>query len=342
MTRPRLLSPSRILRSTIRAPGGGRRRDPLVEKSRKAIEQGSKSFRAASRLFDRVTRERIWMLYAWCRRCDDLADGQRMGRPAEGDAASPEEIATRVKGIRILTQAALDGQPTADVAFDAFGQVASECRLTYRDAEEVIAGFELDAKDWRPRNQDDLMRYCYHVAGAVGVMAALVMGVRRDDGEALDSACDLGIAFQLSNIARDLLEDDAAGRCYLPIEWLVEEDIEPGQHTKPHHRQELADMAARLITLMELHEAHARVGTARLRFRQRWAVLSAARIYGAIGREVRRLGTEAWNHRVYTSRWHKLYHAQAAFWEALVNRPPSPPALPRWTRARLAENIAAA
>jgi len=338
MKRARLLSPSRIMRHTIRKAGGGRHRGPLVEKSWDAIAEGSKSFAAASMLFDRTTRERVWMLYAWCRRCDDIADGQVMG----GELGDQSDLPQKVKGIRILTQAALDGQPTADVAFDAFGQVAAETGLTYADAEEVIRGFQLDAEDWRPRSDQDLMRYCYHVAGAVGIMMAKVMGVSSEDTDTLDEACDLGLAFQLANISRDIVEDDAAGRCYLPMEWLVEEDIEPGQHTKPHHRQELADMAARLVALMEVHEAHARVGASKLRFRQRWAVLSAARIYGAIGREVRALGTEAWNHRVFTSRPQKLRHVLAAFWESVRNSPPSPPATPRWTRAMLARHDNAA
>ena len=101
-------------------------------------------------------------------------------------------------------------------------------------------------------------------------------------------------------------------------------------------------MAARLIALMEKHETYARIGAAKLRFRQRWAVLSAANIYGAIGREVRDLGTEAWNHRVYTTRWQKLRFVAAAFWEALVNRPPQPEVEPRWTRDDLAQNAASA
>ena len=83
------------------------------------------------------------------------------------------------------------------------------------------------SRDWRPRSTRDLMRYCWHVAGAVGVMMAKVMGVRSDDGDTLDRAADLGFAFQLANIARDIAEDDAADRCYIPVEWLVEEDIEP-------------------------------------------------------------------------------------------------------------------
>ena len=338
MKRARLLAPSRIMRHTLKRAGGGRQRGPLVEKAWDAIAEGSKSFAAASMLFDRTTRERVWLLYAWCRRCDDIADGQHLG----GELGNQSDIADRVKSIRVLTRRALDGMPTADPAFDAFGQVAAECSLTMADAEEVIAGFELDAADWRPRTEQDLLRYCWHVAGAVGVMMALVMGVPREDSDTIDRAADLGFAFQLANIARDLDEDDAAGRCYLPIEWLVEEDIEPGQHMKPHHRKEMAGLAARMVALMEQHEAAARLGAARLRFRQRWAILSAARIYGAIGREVRARGTEAWNQRVYTSRLAKLRHVTAAFFEALVNRPKRPGEMPRWSRRDFAANSAPA
>ncbi|WP_435416920.1 phytoene/squalene synthase family protein [Parerythrobacter aurantius] len=313
-------------------------RAELVEQARLSIKRGSKSFSAASRLFDRTTRERVWLLYAWCRRCDDLADAQDHG----GTLGDQSGAMDRVEEIRALTRQALDGQPTGDPAFDAFGLVARECGITQAMADDVIDGFELDARDWRPRSEGDLLRYCFHVAGAVGVMMAVVMGVSPQDEDTLDRACDLGLAFQLANIARDIVEDDAADRCYLPVEWLVEEDIEPGQHTKPHHRQELADMAAQLVALMEAHEAAARVGAARLPFRSRWAVLSAARIYGEIGREVRRRGTAAWDRRVSTSKWDKIRHAAAAFFEALANDPPRPSEMPRWTRANLAERAASA
>ena len=80
----------------------------------------------------------------------------------------------------------------------------------------------LDAARWSPRTETDMMRYCYHVAGAVGIMMARIMGVHPDDGETLDRACDLGLAFQIANIARDIVEDNDAGRCYLPQTWLDE------------------------------------------------------------------------------------------------------------------------
>jgi len=296
------------------------RRERLVEHARLSIKHGSHSFSAASRLFDRDTRERAWLLYAWCRRCDDIADNQVMG----GELGDQSDLEARLTHIRRLTAKAFAGQPTGDPAFDALGVVAKECGLTPAMAEDVIAGFQLDAEDWRPRSEADMMRYCYHVAGAVGVMMAVVMGVDPKDTDTLDRANDLGLAFQLSNIARDIVEDDAAGRCYLPVEWLVEQDIEPGQHTKPHHRKELAAMTARLVALVDKHEAAARVGAERLPFRSRWAVLSAARIYGAIGRKVRKRGTEAWNSRTYVPRWEKALYGARAFLSAAINREKHP------------------
>ena len=330
--RPRTLVPSRHIRATPRQSGGGRQRAVLVKNARKSIADGSKSFAAASLLFDQTTRERAHLLYAWCRRCDDIADGQDHGGTMSLDGS---DARNRVEAIRILSHRALDGQPTAEMAFDALGQVAAECGLTQEMADDVIDGFALDADGWRPRSEGDLMRYCFHVAGAVGVMMARVMGVPADDRDTLDRACDLGLAFQLNNIARDIWEDDAAGRCYLPVEWLVEADIPPGQHMKPQFRAELTAMAARLVDMAELHEAAARLGAARLRFRHRWAVLSAANIYGAIGREVRERGEAAWDHRVHTSKLAKLGHVRRAFFAALRNRPEEPAAMPKWTRGSL-------
>ena len=322
-----MLAPSRILRPTVKRAGGGRDRAVLVRKSYEMIAEGSKSFASASKLFDRDTRERVWMLYAWCRRCDDITDGQVLG----GELDKAKVGKDRTEAIRILTRRALDGEPTADIAFDAFGQVAAECGLTMQMADDVIQGFALDAEGWQPRTSADLARYCYHVAGAVGVMMARVMGVPADDEFTLARACDLGIAFQLANIARDMAEDDAADRSYIPLEWLAEEDIEPGQLMKPHHRGEASDIALKLAMRMQAHEKLARLGTKHLPFRSRWAILSAANIYSEIGYEVDRRGRSAWDHRVYIGKAEKLKLIGQAFVEALVNRPQPPEVMPQWT-----------
>lgn len=306
-------------------------RAQLVEAARRSIRRGSKSFASASRLFDRTTRERVWLLYAWCRACDDIADEQDHGHAARpgpvGSGMAPEN---RLATIRTLTELAIAGEETGSPAFDALGLLMREVPLTRAMVEDVLAGFALDADEWRPRSEADMLRYCYHVAGAVGVMMAVVMGVPAEDDDTLDRACDLGIAFQLGNIVRDVWEDDAQGRCYLPIEWLVEADIPPGEITKPHYRHALVPMVARACQLAREYEASARVGAARLAFRQRWAVLSAANIYGGIAREVERLGAHAWDHRVHTGKLDKLRMVIAAYGEAKRDPEPAPhPALSR-------------
>ena len=304
----------------------------LVAAAHASIARGSKSFGAASRLFAPDVRERAWLLYAWCRRCDDVVDGQDHGH-GMSPVADPLR---RVAEVRAMTDAALAGERVGDDAFDALRVVAAETALPPRFAHDLIEGFRLDAADWRPRSEADLYRYCYHVAGAVGCMMAVVMGVPPGDDATLDRACDLGLAFQLANIARDVEEDDRVGRCYLPVEWLVEMDIPPGQHMKPPFRDRLTVLVRRLTTHAALHEDSARVGAKALPFRSAWAVLAAAGIYGDIAREVARRGNHAWDHRVSTTRAAKLGWIARAGVEAARRKTiadmPRDPML--WTRPR--------
>lgn len=288
-------------------------RAALVETARESIAKGSQSFAMASKLFDRKTRERAWLLYAWCRKCDDIADGQDHG----GAMSRVEDPMERLAHIADLTAEALAGNPTGDPAFDALGLVVKECAIPHRYPYDLIEGFALDAAGWHPRTEADLLRYCYHVAGAVGIMMAVVMGVDPEDEETLCRASDLGKAFQLANIARDISEDDMAGRCYIPDEWLVEADIPPGEQMRPFYRSRLADIGWWLGDMAQDYEASARIGARRLPFRSRWAVLAAAGIYGDIAREVAARGQSAWDQRVVISNRRKLGWVAKALWQAL-------------------------
>ena len=327
MNQARPLVPSRFVRPSIPRPGGGRDRAALVNESYEAIAEGSRSFAFASKLFDKPTRERVWMLYAWCRRCDDLVDAQDMGG-ALGDQAGIED---RLQAIHVLTRRALEGGATADPAFDALGQVAGEAGITLDMANEVISGFAMDANGFSPATEKELMRYCYHVAGAVGVLMARVM-FAPNDSFIYDRACDLGLAFQLANVARDVIEDAAAGRCYLPDDWLEDAGLTRENYADEDNRFALAAVSARLVDRMEMYEAASRLGAKHLRFRQRWAVLSAARIYGAIGRKVRNRGQLAWDTRTYVPWYEKLSHVVAAFGEAVTKHAPEPEQWPPYQR----------
>ncbi|QTD56753.1 phytoene/squalene synthase family protein [Parasphingorhabdus cellanae] len=286
----------------------------LVLHAKASIDRGSKSFALASKLFAKQTRERAWMLYAWCRECDDLADGQDHGHGMSATPASEKTIAL----MRMLTRRAMGGEQTGKPAFDAMGVVAQESRLPIALANDVIDGFALDAKEWRPQSENDLYQYCYHVAGAVGCMMAVVMGISPRDDETLDRACDLGLAFQLSNIARDVAEDAEAGRCYLPKDWLTEMRIDPADILNPARREALVQLIARLCDLAERYEASARVGAARLPFRSRWAVLAAAGIYGDIARAVRKSEGGSLDKRIMTRKAAKIAWVAKAFGQAVL------------------------
>lgn len=291
--------------------------DPLLESARQAIAQGSRSFALAARLFDGPTRDRATLLYAWCRHCDDVIDGQYLGEGAHEWGGTPAE---RLAMLRTETRQAMQGGPVSHPAFAALARVAGETALSVRHAEDLLEGFRMDV-EWQPvADAAHLLRYCYHVAGCVGVMMAVVMGVPADDHPTLIRASDLGLSFQLNNIARDVAEDAARGRCYLPADWLAAEGLTPADHAQPPHRDALHRVVTRLVDLAERYEASAAHGVPQLRNRQAWAVLSAAQIYGDIGRKVRGSGPEALNSRARTRRRDKLFAIAAAFPEALWKR----------------------
>lgn len=324
-------------------------RAALVAFAQASIARGSKSFGAASQLFSGAVRERAHLLYAWCRACDDIADGQdhggAMNLPVPGnpsgmaidDLPTDAEALERVGEIHRLTDMAYAGQPSGNAAFDCLGVLLLECPIPRVFADALLQGFDRDAAGWYPRSEADLFSYCWNVAGSVGCMMAIIMGVDPADDDTLDRACDLGLAFQLANIARDVAEDAAADRCYLPEEWLVEMDIPPGAHMHPAWRHRIAVIAKWLAEFVEMYEASARIGATRLPFRSRWAVLSAAGIYGDIARKVHAAGDHAWDHRVTTTRGEKLTRMAQAAWLSLIPGTPPDDAVARkglWTRPR--------
>lgn len=274
----------------------------LLDHAEQTIAVGSKSFAAAARLFDPSTRRSAVMLYAWCRHCDDVIDGQVLGFDAQ--AVAQEEHRRRLDLLYEQTRAAYAGMAMSEPAFAAFQEVAQRHAIPQRDAFDHLAGFAMDVQGHIYQTLDDTLRYCYHVAGVVGLMMARVMGVR--DEATLDRACDLGIAFQLTNIARDIVEDAAAGRCYLPREWLQALYIAPDQVAANANREALAVLSRRLVALAEPYYQSASAGIAQLPLRSAWAVGTARNVYRQIGVRVDKLGAGAWDARVSTSRADKL------------------------------------
>lgn len=307
--------------------------DPaLLAHATQTIEVGSKSFAAAARLFPAGVRRGVLMLYAWCRHCDDAVDGQQLGFRTRAVHDAPKQLAQ----LYDLTGRAYAGEPMPDPAFAAFQDVALRTGIEPRYAFDHLAGFGMDVDDVHYETIDDLLRYCYHVAGVVGLMMASIMGVH--DEATLDRACDLGLAFQLTNIARDIVEDAEAGRVYVPAAWLREAGIPPDEVAQPRHRAALARVAARLVDYAEPYYDSAVAGIGALPLRSAWAIATARNVYRQIGIEVKRRGTRAWDERVGTSKAAKLRLLARGGVSALGRRLRKNPARPAslWQRPRAA------
>ncbi len=303
--------------------------------SREAIQQGSQSFAAAAALFDPATRADAEMLYAWCRHCDDVIDGQTLGH--DRVQLSQADVQATLEELYRKTRSALAGEPQQDPAFAAFQQVALRRGIPEAWAIELIDGFAMDVTGARYETFDDTLKYCWHVAGAVGVMMALVMGVRPEDLATLRRAQDLGLAFQLSNIARDIVEDAENGRVYLPAAWLEEVGIAPDEVVAPANRGRLAVLSRRLVEAAEPYYHSARWGLPALPFRSAWAVAAARGVYRRIGHLVVERGPHAWDSRTSTSKAAKIGQALAGGLAALRAHtldawrgPPQRP--PLWSR----------
>ena len=274
----------------------------LVDTSRLIIQKGSKSFAAAAKLFDEETRENAYLLYAWCRHCDDVIDNQELGFDSKPqDPAVTRQILAE---LRTKTQAAIDDKPSEEAVFEGLRYVLKRNEIPGRYPLELLDGFAMDATGHQYGTLSETLQYCYYVAGVVGVMMAYVMGTR--DPEALERATDLGIAFQLTNISRDVHEDAEVGRIYLPGDWLAEAGIPSEEILQPQHAAKLAAVVERLLNEADRYYKSADEGLRALGFRSAWAVAAARDVYRAIGQIVRERGEHAWQERVVVRKRRKL------------------------------------
>ena len=153
-------------------------RDPLVERCRAMIRDGSKSFAAAARLFDPATRDAAYLLYAWCRYCDDAIDGETLGFREAGSLADKAAQRDRLERLRAATHRALEGGEAVDPVFEALRRVVRQHAIPHVYPLELLEGFAMDVEGRRYETLHDVFAYCYHVAGVVGLMMSHVMGVR--------------------------------------------------------------------------------------------------------------------------------------------------------------------
>ena len=274
--------------------------DGDIAECARLIREGSKSFHAASLILPADVRLAARALYAFCRVADDRIDEGRDPHAA-------------LAGLRRRLAAAYTRRPENSPVDRMFAWVVSEYAIPRAIPEALLEGFAWDADGRVYRSFDDLKAYAVRVAGTVGVMMALVMGERRPD--ALARAIDLGIAMQLTNIARDIGEDAAAGRCYLPEDWLQEAGISRAElfsASGPDRR--IRSLVQRTLQAAEGFYVSGFAGIDYLRPDCRTAIRAAGMIYRDIGRVIEANAFDSITRRAAVSAGRKLFLASRAGW----------------------------
>lgn len=269
-----------------------------LDECRWMIIQGSKSFSLAARLFDPDIRDAAFFLYGWCRYCDDQVD-------RAGLEESREQLEQRLAKLSEATRSVFSGAAQDQAVFIAMQYIVQRYAIPAHYALELIEGMAMDARGTRYQTFNDLSLYCYRVAGTVGLMMSHVMGLRNE--QALKHAADLGIAMQLTNIARDITEDASMGRIYLPLEWLEEAGIATEEIAAVKNRSKLALITKRLLHEAERYYLSGDAGLWHLSFRSACAVAAARHVYAEIGSILLYKGPSAWDQRSYVTGRRKFW-----------------------------------
>ncbi len=340
---PKPAHPDRESTALCTAPAAGSAVAPPSASDRRLTRQfiavHSKSFYLSSLLLPRATRQEAWALYAFCRQADDSVDGVNPGDgtvpiDAPADTAAMLEQVTRLRQRLDRVYAGELAAGEAHAIDRAFRAVVVRTGLPQAVPQRLLSGMEMDARGVSYGSWEELLGYCFNVAATVGLMMTYVMGhcmqpSRRS--EVLLRACDLGVAMQLSNIARDVGEDARRGRVYLPDELLRAHGLDAaqvlalGRQTGQPPPAALRDVVRALVQRADSHYRAAALGVTMLPKESRLAIRSALLIYSGLGARLKAQGYDALTRRAYVPLGGKLLRVLRAWAAGFVPRNSLPP-----------------
>lgn len=285
-------------------------RDDVVHQARRVLRHHARTFNLASWLLPAHVRDDAAVIYAFCRLVDDTVD----------ETPDPELALERLGRI----ERELEGhQPRPLIAH--FRDICAQHHIPLSAPRELLYGVGSDVGPVRVADDAELLRYAYRVAGTVGLMMSPLLGVEAPS--ARYHAIDLGVAMQLTNICRDVLEDAARDRVYLPAERLEREGTSPEAIlTGVADRAAVIRVVRQILSLAERYYFSGECGLRYIPARPRMAIAGAGRMYRAIGLELLRRGADPLEGRTVVSLEHKLIWLMHAVLTSLTR--PFEPSIP--------------
>ena len=287
-----------------------------MELCKQQLSNGSRSFYFASHLLPSVMQHAACGLYAFCREADDLVD------EGEDPQRALELLHYRLDRI-------YDRKPLYVATDRVLTQIVHTYQMPRGLLNALLEGFAWDAEGKLYHSIEDVYDYSARVAGAVGIMMSVLMGVR--DAKTLARAADLGTAMQLTNIARDVGEDAKLGRIYLPMDELKAERVDIDEMmANPTYSKGVGVVTQRLLERADWLYKRADLGIAQLPRKYQPGIRAARKLYAAIGQKVREHGYNSVDQRaiVDTKKKFGLLTSAIAFTQPR-SKAPDTPALPQ-------------
>ncbi len=257
--------------------------------SRQIIKQNGKSFYWASKFLGKDYIDPIYSIYEMCRKLDDIVDEQ-------SKEAAIKEIGLLKKD---LTKENLQNK------FESLKRLDDDQFPQIKYFEEFILGQESDINFRQPKSINELLRYCYRVAGVVGLMVCDAVNIKDENLKFF--AIDLGIAMQLVNIVRDIQEDALRGRVYIP-ENLIGAVSASDVLTKPDLITKVEQEKLRILNIADKYFNSANYAIKFLPKEVSMAFGLASNLYQGIGKKIIKKEQPFTNGRVYLNGSEKLFH----------------------------------
>jgi len=269
------------------------------EQCRKITAHYAKTFYFGTKFFDEPKRKAVWAVYAWCRRTDDIVD-----KPRKDTRSLRDELTQWTDRLKDIWKGVAHDQ--IDLAL--VDTVRNYPGLTIQPFEDMVKGMVMDLDQNRFDTFDELYVYCYRVAGTVGLMVLPIMGTAEGStlDEALEPALALGVALQLTNILRDVGEDRARQRIYLPREDLERFGVSEQSLLKGIKDENYINMLKFQIARARDWYMRAEAGIPMLAEDARLPVRASLDMYSTILKKIEENAYDNFNVRAYTPKWQKL------------------------------------
>ena len=257
------------------------------------FKKKAKTFYFASFFLGQKTIEKVSLLYAFCRFIDDIAD----------ETHDPHNAQKELEKIKKDIE-----QGESDTPFiQEFIYFADAQKLDKKYLTDLLDGVISDCKpSIRIKNEEALIHYCYQVAGTVGALMCPILNINQNLNKASPAAINLGIAMQLTNIARDIKDDAENNRVYIPQTWLIINEAKHFLSAPKTKEYDARDACKKLLDKSAEYYEKAKEGYPYLPFRERFTILVAANLYRSIGHQIEKIDHKYWLGRQHLTKFQKI------------------------------------